>query len=236
MKLVKENNSVLMVGERVETVSLERLKEYGFELNPAEVAFLDLDDCKYKNESNKNTRLHSQKTKCILECLYHLNFDSIKKNYDPRRIGIYINGAPHQHRTKDFFNSKESIFEVLRDSLNPIEVVKKTLGVLPGHIAIFHELHGPTFAIGSMNNCQIYQKAKLDLEDNIIDLAIVAFVNIYEDSIFIANHSRLAKNRLLSEAARVTLLTKETTLKFDHPENATKYFGFLENLIPNLEA
>jgi hypothetical protein len=235
MRFVKENNSVFIIGENSKLHSFERLNEYGLSISATDISTVLEEKFQYSKNALTSTRLHSKKTKCILECLHLLEFTNIKDKYATDRIGIYINGS-HNILNPDFpsyqpLKESCSLYQIFKKNLSPTYNIKNILGIIPGHIAIFHDLHGPTFSISSMGVQQTLNKASFDLNEKIIDLAIVGFINTYEDEMVIATHIHLAGNKKLTEAAGVILLTRENSSKININANNSEYFGYLEKLI-----
>jgi hypothetical protein len=233
MRFVKGNNSLFIIGENCITQSLSQLSEFGQNLNPITLSSLETDKFTYNLGVNKNIRLHSRKTKCILECMNYLNFAKLKKEYKSERIGIYINGS---HNVLDFefpsfTGTENTLYEIYRKNITPTYNVKNILGILPGHVAIYHEIHGPTFVISSLEKNQILNKARIDLQTQMIDLAIIGFVNTYEDPMTLAWHSNKANGKKIIEAAGVVLLTKNDDISFDINEDRDNYYGYLDGLI-----
>ncbi|MBC7538067.1 MAG: hypothetical protein H7281_04555 [Bacteriovorax sp.] len=168
--------------------------------------------------------------------MYHLNFADLKKKYKNERIGIYINGS---HNVLDFElpslsslnNAETSLYEIYRKNITPTYNIKNILGILPGHVAIYHEIHGPSFIISSLAKNQILRKARIDLQSQLIDLAIVGYINTYEDPMTLAWHSNKANGKKITEAAGVILLTKNDDFSFDIGEDQDNYYGYLEGII-----
>lgn len=232
MKFVKENNSVFLIGEISDSVSFDIIENYGLSLHPVQVDRLECNTFQYSQSSSRNTRLHSKKTQYLLECMHHLNFDQVIKGINPRSIGIYVNGSANYHLLPVKFVEDQSIHELLRAGLNPIDSLRHNIGVIPGHLAIFHELYGPTFALSSLSPRQIFTKAVLDLREGITDLAVLGYINTYEDQIVLSWHKQLSRGRTLVEAAGVVLLDRDNIDEFKtYSSVENKYFGYLENLI-----
>ncbi|MFA6237030.1 MAG: hypothetical protein WC635_06850 [Bacteriovorax sp.] len=236
MRFVKLNNSLFIIGDETTTLSLAQLSDFGLNLPSLNVASLKPEDFTYNNVANKNIRLHSRKTRCLLECLNYLKFDQIKNNYSSERIGIYINGS---HNVLDFKlpgfskldSGENSLYEIYRGNISPTHNVQNLVGIIPGHIAIYHEIHGPTFAISSMGINQILNKARIDLTTDAIDLAVVGIVNTYEDPMTLAWHSNKSENKNIAEAAGIILLTKNDHFLYGDQNSSSNYYGYLSGLL-----
>ena len=210
MKYVKRNHSVFIIGEELDSQ------------HPSHnIAKLKPDKFKYNQVPSRNGRLHSLKTQSILECLNQLEFSVFKKMFNKERIGIYINGPMDDLLEVENFQKK----------MAPTYNLKNTLGLIPGHISIFHEINGPCVALTSMPSDQILTLARMDLDSQIIDLAVVGFINIYEDAITTHVHQEKADSKQLTEAAGVVLLTHDHVSIDTTQSNQNHYYGYLEGLI-----
>lgn len=194
---------------------------------------LSLDQFTYYETAKKNVRLHSRKAKLILESLHLLNFNEFKRDFSPLEIGLYINA--HQN-VLDFDlpglaeKNDESIYQHYKKILTPTYNVKNSTGILPGHICIFHELNGPSFAMSSIAASQVFSKAAMDLKMGLVKCAVVCLVNTYDDPVALKIHSRLAGTKVLNEACAVYLVTKESFLPTEFYDSKN-YFGHVDGLI-----
>lgn len=194
---------------------------------------ISLDQFSYHETTKKNVRLHSRKAKLILESLHLLNFNEFKKDFSPLEIGLYI--SAHQN-ILDFDipaladKTDESIYQHYKKMLPPTYNVKNSTGILPGHICIFHELNGPSFAISSLAASQVFSKAAMDLKMGLVKCAVVCLVNTYDDPVALKIHSRLAGIKEVNEACAVYLVTNES---FSPAElcDSKNYYGYLDGLI-----
>ncbi len=116
-------------------------------------------------------------------------------------------------------------------ALAPTHGVKNNTGIIPGHLAIFHDVHGPTFVITSNEPAQIFQKAWIDLQTNVVDLAVVGLVNDYDDPMVAAWHTNQNVNKILTEAAGVFLLRKSDQIPIISTNSGPNYHGYLNGLI-----
>lgn len=226
MRFVKEKSSVILTGD----IYTEK------EVEGAALSFnsLSVELFTYNSAVKKNTRLHSRKARLILECLHILDFENLKKEFEPEEIGLYVNTAQNvlDFDIPDLQSPDEkSIFQHYKEHVQPTYNVKNVTGILPGHICIYHEIHGPSCAITSMPASQIFSKAKLDLDAGAVKCAVVALVNTYDDPLVLLNHQRLAATKTLNEAAGVFILKQNDPMPFQNTSLKKNYYGYLENLI-----
>lgn len=235
MKLLSENSSLIITATKPQSISLEALKEFNVDLPPENVLTLEAIDFCYNDKVGKNTRLHSSKVQWILECMERLNFSEIKKSFDSERIGIYINTSSDvmnlNYPSLAHTNDNDSIYLRFKNKLPPTYFLKIVAGITPGHIAIFHEIHGPTYTSTSLGVNSIFDKAKLDILTGLVDLAVIGITNIYDDYMTIGWHKPYAGTRQLSEGCGVFFLTKDNLNEIKLKTNHHHYFGFLDGLI-----
>jgi hypothetical protein len=115
--------------------------------------------------------------------------------------------------------------------LAPTHFLKNNTGIIPGHIAIFHDINGPTYTSTTLSKKHLFEKAFLDLKFGLIDLAIVGFVNNYENEMTLAFHSNLASGKVLTEAVGVVLMTSDSFLNFTNKNDDENFYGFLDGMI-----
>lgn len=226
-----------MLGETAAEYNFEQLKEYGVDCSPVTMNRFGPLTFNYNNVAKKNIRLHSKKCQLILECLHQLNFAEKSQAIDRDRIGLYIMGS-HYNLDQEFPSylpfqqSQQSLYSIYKSSLAPTHGVKSNTGILPGHISIFHDIHGPSFVMTSNGPAQILQKAWMDLESGLIDLAVVGLVNDYDDPMVAGWHAKKQKGKTLTEAAGVLLIAKgEAVPVLKKDISSLNYFGYLEGLV-----
>lgn len=194
---------------------------------------ISLEQFAYYETVKKNVRLHSRKAKLILESLHLLNFNEFKRDFSALEIGLYI--SAHQN-ILDFEipdlaeQTEESIYQHYKKRLSPTYNVKNSTGILPGHISIFHDLNGPSFAMSSMPASQVFSKAAMDLQMGLVKCAVVCLVNTYDDPVALKTHSRIAGTKELKEACAVYLVTKESFSPAEYSDSKN-YYGYLDGLI-----
>lgn len=225
MKFVKEKSSALLVGDK----NVDRI------VDGKTISYSSLTDgpFSYNEKLKKNVRLHSRKTKYILECLYLLNFEEIKKNFKSEEIGVYINASQNifDFDVPALGNPKDkTIFQHYKENIPPTYNLKNITGIIPGHICIFHEIHGPSCALTSLGASQVFSRAELDLKMGNIKCAVVAIVNSYEDPYTLSLHHHLAEGKKICEAATVFLLTDETQSP-KIQKDKKHFFGYLNGIL-----
>ncbi len=239
MKLVRGNASFFIIGDHEVESSFTQLAEYGIELPPTSVFSIETNSFEYNLLQKKNCRLHSKKTQCLLECLHHLDFQNVKSKYQSEKIGLYIN-TYHDYVSSDFpsfisITKEKSLYKKFRDAIPPTHCFKDATGIVPGHIAIYHEIHGPTYAVTSISQNHLFEKASIDLKTGLIDLAVIGFVNSYDNEMTRAWHSHFSNGKKLTEAAGLILMTNETEIKLTIKNDDESYYGFLDGIISTKE-
>jgi len=234
MNRLKDNLYHFKLGSIYEQSYLENLVPLG--LSPTENQFFRLDNAnfKYTTQNGRTARLHSRKTQGLIECLIDLDAKEYLKQFDKTRIGVYVNTF-HDHLNDEypvfkFLEKEPELYKMLRNYLPPTFVIKHNCGIIPGHLCIYLESHGPSFLVSSMGVKNIFEIAKLDLASNKIDCAVVGIVNSYEDPLSFFWHKSLSENLTPTEAVAVFLITSPSfdyNLNFQEMFSKQQYYGYL---------
>ena len=229
------NNGLILTGDIPRPYTHSRLFDQRLSQLSTRLAPIENLDLTYNKTAAKNVRLHSKKTQWLLECMHLLNFSTIKKSYSSERIGIYICG-PHYNMDDQFPDyplktAEPELVNVYRGHIPPTHGIRNHIGIVPGHICIFHEIHGPSFVITSPQPELIFQKAWMDLQGQEIDLAVVGLVNIYEDPYLAAWHALKNPESILTEAAGVFFMDKSSDRPLLKTMKTKEYYGYLDGLL-----
>ncbi len=234
MRFVKRNNSFFIIGDNEVVQSLSQLEDFGIELESTKIYKIDLHDLTYPELNSKASRLHSNRTKYILECLHQLNFNEMLAGVNLDRVGIYVNGSHNyidiSHPRFDALTDEEGYYRLLRNSIAPTYSIKNDIGIVPGHIAIKYNLHGPSFVMTSLSKNQLLEKVSMDLESSIIDLGLLCFLNTYEDPMVLSEHAQLAGEKNIYEAVGVIVIKNDNDISLIRNRGLSQgYFGYLND-------
>ncbi len=198
--------------------------------------------CKPKLSDNL-IRNYSRQVLWIFEMLEELNLKEALLDVDSNRVGIYFGGRGYVTPWEVFVaRNKEGLsrYKAVRFNYRPLHSLKYNSGMTPAHISIHYGIRGPTNAFIEMasSSYSAYEKAKMDLNLGIIDLAVVICANIFEEQFHIlrgrftfTNYSKTSPYDIVNvEAVSAQLLTKENQSIETFEEPKSQYFGYLECL------
>ncbi len=234
MNFTKDNLYQFKFGNEQTLFSLSQLSAFGIIEEDHKCLSLNIKNFSYPTMNPRGARLQSRKTIGILECLVELNAKDFLKQFDSTKIGVYLNSF-HDHLWSEypmfeFLKAEPDLFQMFKKNYPPTAGIKYGSGIMPGHICIFLESHGPSFLASSMGISNILEIAKMDLLSKKIDCAVIGFSNVYDDPLTFYWHKEFAKNKLITECAGVFLLTDpnfKPSPAINELFNENQYYGYL---------
>jgi hypothetical protein len=201
------------------------------------IKYLDATNLICKSFLNpKELRNYSRKTLFIFECLYSLNLKQYLENVAPDRVGIYFSG-PSCSMPWSSMNALKTenlgITKAMRKNFPPKFFLTEGIGISPGQIAIQFGLTGPLNAFYWENGGPSAElKASLDLKNNLVDKAVIAAVNTYEDPFLTHIHVQKSENAIyLNECAAAYVMSKDSELIAKNSNKpSSHYYGYLNYL------
>lgn len=198
--------------------------------------------CKSKLSENL-IRNYSRQVLWIFEILEELNLKEEMLTVDSYRAGIYFGGRGYVTPWDVILarhNEGLSKYKSVRFNYRPLHSLKYNSGITPAHLSIHYGIRGPTnaFIESAYSAYWAYEKAKMDLNLGVIDLAVVICANVYEDpfhalrsrSTFVSYSSKSPHDVFNVEAVSGQLLTRENQQILTFDEGEDQYFGYLECL------
>ncbi|MBS1984858.1 MAG: hypothetical protein JST16_11875 [Bdellovibrionales bacterium] len=151
---------------------------------------------------------------------------------DPFRVGLYcaVDGGPLDYPSADELarSAPEEFHEKYKKLRTPKMYLKQLPNLAPAQVGIFLKIQGPlhVYNHSTAGSLQALEQAEADLQDNIVDLALVTSGFSFEDPMQAFRARRQApRDTLLCEGAGALLLAKGT--------HRTNWAQHVEQIVPN---